>query len=274
MRRLATLALGASALLGSGVATACAAPAPVPATPAASPGRAPIPVRSLRVVGAHPHDREAFTQGLLFHDGTLYESLGSLGREGRSAVREVEIVSGRVLREARLPGREFGEGLALVDDRLVQLTWRDGVARVWRRADFVPAGEHRYEGEGWGLAYDGRRLIQSDGSATLTFRSPIDFAVIGTLQVTRDGRPEPFLNELELADGALYANIWGSDEIVRIDLASGEVSAVWSAAGLLEAGERERTDVLNGIAWNPATSRFYITGKLWPLLFEVELPLD
>ena len=271
MRGVAALALGAVAFLGGGVATACSAPAPAPAAPDASPGRSAVAVRSVRVVGAYPHDREAFTQGLLFHGGTLYESLG---REGRSAVREVEVATGRVLREARLPGREFGEGLALVDERLVQLTWRDGVARAWRRADFAPAGEHRYEGEGWGLAYDGHRLVQSDGSATLTFRSPADFAILGTLRVTRDGRPEPFLNELEFVEGALYANIWGSDEIVRIDVASGEVSAVWSAAGLLDPVERERTDFLNGIAWNPATNRFYITGKLWPLLFEVELPLD
>ncbi len=271
MKSAAALALGAAAFVG-GVTTACATPRePPPAASVASPNRAPLPSRAVRVLAAYPHDPEAFTQGLLFHGGKLYESLG---REGRSSVREVELSSGRVLREARLPAREFGEGLALVGDRLFQLTWRDGVAHVWGRADFASSGTHRYEGEGWGLAFDGQRLIQSDGSATLTFRSSTDFSVLGSLRVTRDGRPEPFLNELELVDGALYANIWSSDEIVRIDLARGEVTAVWSAAGLLDSDQRQRADVLNGIAWNPEARRFYITGKLWPLLFEVELPLD
>jgi glutamine cyclotransferase len=254
------------------LATALAACAPRTA-PARPDSRAlsPLPVRPVRVVAVHPHDPRAFTQGLVFHAGRLFESLGL---EGRSALREVELASGRVLREVRLSPEEFGEGLALVGDRLVQLTWRNGVAHRWRITDLTPAGAHRYAGEGWGLAYDGRRLIQSDGSATLTFRAPEDFSVLGTLGVRRDGRPEPYLNELELADGALYANLWQSDEIVRIELASGEVRAVWSAAGLLSEAERAGTDVLNGIAWNPGARRFYLTGKLWPKLFEVELPLD
>jgi glutamine cyclotransferase len=252
---LGVLALGSGALA---VTCARAETAPV----------ARLVARAVRVVAAHPHDRAAFTQGLLFHDGKLYESLGL---EGRSALREVEISTGRVVREVRLPGRQFGEGLALAGDRLVQLTWRDGVAHVWRLADFAPAGELRFEGEGWGLAFDGRRFIQSDGSATLTFRSATDFSPLGKLAVVRDGRPEAFLNELELAGGALYANVWQSDEIVRIDLARGRVDAAWSAAGLLTPEERARAEVLNGIAWNPATNRFYLTGKLWPWLFEVEL---
>jgi glutamine cyclotransferase len=225
----------------------------------------------VRVLAEHPHDPRAFTQGLVFYAGRLFESLGL---EGRSSVREVDVATGRVLREVPLEPRQFGEGLALAGDRLVQLTWRSGVARLWRIADLTPAGELRYEGEGWGLAYDGRRLIQSDGSATLTFRAPRDFAVLGTLRVHRDGQPLPYLNELEFADGALYANVWQSDEIVRVDLASGEVRAVWSAAGLLTPAERAAADVLNGIAWNPGARRFYLTGKLWPKLFEVELPLD
>lgn len=234
-------------------------------------GIAPLAVRPVRVLAAYPHDASAFTQGLLFRDGKLYESLGL---EGRSALREVELTTGKVLREKKLPAQEFGEGLALVGDRLVQLTWQNGVAHVWRRSDFAALGEEKYENEGWGLTYDGNRLIQSDGSAKLTFRSPGDFSILGVLQVERDGRPAAYLNELEWVDGALYANIWQSDEIVRIDLAQGRVTAVWSAAGILSDEQRERADVLNGIAWNPASRRFYLTGKLWPQLFEVELSLD
>jgi glutaminyl-peptide cyclotransferase len=228
-----------------------------------------MPVRSVRVLAIHPHDRTAFTQGLLWHEGRLFESLGL---EGRSRLREVDLESGRVLREVALPGNEFGEGLAMVGNRLFQLTWREGVAHVWRREDFAALATFRYSGEGWGLAYDGARLIQSDGSARLTFRSPEDFRELGTLDVVRDGSPEAYLNELEVVGGALYANVWQSDEIVRIDLGTGHVTAVWSAAGLLDAEDAAGADVLNGIAWDSARKRFLITGKLWPKLFEVELP--
>lgn len=231
---------------------------------------APEPVvrGEVRVLAEHPHDPRAFTQGLLWHDGRLYESVGGYGE---SALREVELATGVVRREARLPRGEFGEGLALVGERLVQLTWREGVARFWRRADFAPDGLARYDGEGWGLAFDGRDLIQSDGTSRLTFRSPDDLSLRRELRVTRTGRPEAYLNELEWADGALYANVWQSDEIVRIDPADGRVTAVFDAGALLLPEERARAEVLNGIAWNPATRRFYLTGKRWPKLFEVEL---
>lgn len=252
----------AAALLAAGGASACGA-APLP-TPRAG---------EVRVHAVHPHDPSAFTQGLLWHDGRLYESLGGYGR---SRVREVEVASGAVLREARLPAGEFGEGLALAGDRLIQLTWREGVARFWRLADLAPLGVASYAGEGWGLAFDGRDLVQSDGSATLVFRAPDDMRLLRRVRVTRAGRPEPYLNELEWAEGALYANVWQSDEIVRIDPATGAVTAVFDASGLLAPAERDGLDVLNGIAWNPTTRRFYLTGKLWPKLFEVELlaPVD
>jgi len=222
----------------------------------------------IRIVAVHPHDPAAFTQGLVWHDGRLYESLGGYGR---SSVREVDLESGRVLRESRLPASEFGEGLALAGDRWIQLTWRESTAHLWRRDDLVAAGSMSYEGEGWGLTTDGDRLVMSDGSSALVFRSSESFAPLSTLRVTRAGRPEAYLNELEWAAGSIYANIWQSDEIVRIDPASGEVRAVFDAGGLLTAEERQSTDVLNGIAWNPGTGRFYLTGKLWPKLFEVEL---
>jgi len=253
------IALTGVALLFAGGACALATP------PVARASRG-----ALHVVAAHPHDRAAFTQGLLWHDGRLYESVG---RYGASALREVEIGSGRVVREVRLPAREFGEGLALLGGTLYQLTWREGLLHRWRRDDFAALGDLAFRGEGWGLTSDGERLIQSDGTATLSFRSPADFSLLGSVEVRRDGVPVHYLNELEWVEGAIYANVWMSDELVRIDPASGEVTAVFDASGLLPAAERGPDDVLNGIAWNPESRRFYLTGKLWPQLFEVELEL-
>jgi glutaminyl-peptide cyclotransferase len=242
----------------------------VAALAAACAGAAEPPPRLLvRVVAVHPHDPAAFTQGLLWHAGRLYESLGEYGH---SAVREVEPETGRVLRESRLEPGEFGEGLARVGGELWQLTWREGVLRRWRLADLAPLGRLAFSGEGWGLAGDGDRLVQSDGTSILTLRSADDFRVLGSLRVERAGVPVHYLNELEWADGSIWANVWMSDEIVRIDPASGRVTATYDAGGLLAAEERARAEVLNGIAWNPERRVFYLTGKRWPRLFEVEMP--
>jgi glutamine cyclotransferase len=257
LRRLALSA--AAAALAAAIANDCAR---------GNGGDGAPPRGRVRVVAVHPHDSAAFTQGLLWHRGRLYESLGGYGS---SRLREVEPATGRVVREVALPAGEFGEGLALVGERLIQLTWHEGIARVWRLEDFALLATWRYTGEGWGLTFDGRELVQSDGGATLTFRSADDFSPRRTLRVRRGGRPEAYLNELEWADGALYANVWQSDEIVRIDPASGEVVAVFDAGGLLPAAVRAETDVLNGIAYEPERRRFFVTGKLWPQLFEVEL---
>jgi glutamine cyclotransferase len=250
--------VAAAALLVAAVAAPVRAELPSPHSP-----RLPV-----RVLATHPHDSRAFTQGLVFHAGKLYESTGL---EGESRVREVELATGRVLRETALGAREFGEGLARVGDRLVQLTWRDGVAHLWRLADFAPLGTLRYAGEGWGLAWDGEHLIQSDGSDRLVFRRAEDFSVARTLAVTRDGEALAYLNELEAAGGALYANVWMSDEIVRIDPVSGRVTATYDASGLLAPEEARRAEVLNGIAFDPARGVFFLTGKWWPRLFEVAL---
>jgi glutaminyl-peptide cyclotransferase len=230
---------------------------------------ASVPVLPVKVLAAYPHDPRAFTQGLLYLDGRLYESLGGYGT---SALREVEIASGRVLRETRLPRTDFGEGLAAAGERLVQLTWREGRVRLWRRTDFELLGELRLEGEGWGLAFDGERLVMSDGTAWLQWRALDDFRLLERIEVRREGRPVAYLNELEWVEGWLYANVWQSDEILRIDPRDGRVVAVYDARGLLTDPERARADVLNGIAWNPERRVFYLTGKLWPRLFEVELP--
>jgi len=239
---------------------------------APAPSASPAPERlTVRVVARYPHDREAFTQGLLWHAGKLYESTGLYAG---SSVRRVDLASGQVEAQAPLAPTLFGEGLALVGDELVQLTWQEGRALRWSRAALALVGEHRYDGEGWGLAFDGRRLIQSDGSARLTFRDPATFAPTGTLEVTDGSRSVSLLNELELADGALYANLWTTDEIVRIDPATGRVTARIDASPLRAelAGQGIVDDaVLNGIAWRPETQTFLLTGKLWPTLFEVRL---
>jgi glutamine cyclotransferase len=234
-----------------------AAPANVP----------PLPERlKVEVVSVRPHDPEAFTQGLVFHGGSLYESAGNYGK---SSLREVDPKTGTVRRKVPVAAEYFAEGLALVDDRLIQITWKEEKALVYNLADFKPAGELRYDGEGWGLCYDGARIVMSDGSDRLTFRDPKTFATISTLNVTREGKPVPQLNELECVDGLVYANVWQTDEILRIDPKDGRVTAVVDAAGLLTPDERRTADVLNGIAWDPSAKTFLITGKLWPKMFEV-----
>lgn len=220
-----------------------------------------------RVVSTYPHDRQAFTQGLLIADGHLYESTGLYGR---STVRRVDLATGRVEASTALGPAFFGEGLARVGDRLVQLTWREGTAFVWDINTLQKQREHRYTGEGWGLCFDGQSLVMSDGSDRLTFRDPDTFAVRRNVVVRAAGEPVTALNELECAGNVVYANVWREDTIVRIDSQSGNVTAVIDASGLLTPAERAGTDVLNGIAAIPGTERFLITGKLWPRMFEVE----
>lgn len=221
----------------------------------------------VRVVRRYPHATDAFTQGLLWHDGHLYESTG---RRGHSALRRVDLETGRVLEERSLEPRLFGEGLARVGDRLFQLTWTSGEAHVWTVAGFQHLARFEYRGEGWGLCYDGEHLIMSDGSDRLVFRDPETFTARRAVRVREAGRPVGDLNELECVDGAVWANIWQTDRIVRVDPRDGRVTATVDASGLLTAEERWGVDVLNGIAWIPERRRFVITGKLWPHLFEVE----
>ncbi len=228
------------------------------------------PLKSLRVrvVRRYPHDTSAFTQGLLWHDGHLYESTGL---RGRSTLRKVQLETGEVLERRDVDRAHFAEGLALVRDRLIQLTWRSGLAHVWSVDGFRHQGTIEYDGEGWGLCYDGQHLVMSDGSARLTFRDPETFREVRHVTVRKNGRAVPDLNELECVDGAVWANVWQSDEILRIDPANGRVTGVVDASGLLTDSERRRADVLNGIAWIPERNRFVITGKNWPHLFEIEL---
>ena len=222
----------------------------------------------VRVVAKYPHARDAFTQGLLWHDGAMYESTG---RYGRSSLRRVRLEDGEVLAERSLDPSFFGEGLALVDDRLVQLTWRSGVAVVSDLESLEPQEMLRYPGEGWGLCFDGADLVMSDGSSILELRDPDTMALLREMTVWRGERPVRNLNELECVGDDIYANVWQSNEIMRIDAKTGRVTAVIDASGLLTAIESLRSDVLNGIAYKPDTDTFLLTGKLWPHVFEVEL---
>jgi glutamine cyclotransferase len=223
----------------------------------------------VRVISTHPHDASAYTQGLVWHDGSLYESAGQYGV---SSLRQVDPATGEVRRSIDLPRQYFAEGLARVGDRLIQLTWQEGVAFLYRLSDFEKIGEHRYQGEGWGLCHDGTRLILSDGSDRLTFRDPETFEPTGEVRVRMAGAPVDRLNELECVEGAVYANVYQTEDIVRIDPETGEVTALIDASGLLGAADYQAgAEVLNGIAYDPVSKRFLITGKNWPLLFEVEL---
>ncbi|MDQ3486442.1 MAG: glutaminyl-peptide cyclotransferase [Acidobacteriota bacterium] len=226
------------------------------------------PVSGYQVVRVYPHDREAFTQGLVFADGVLYEGTGL---NGQSSIRKVKLENGAVLQLQKLEERYFGEGIALVGDSIVQLTWQGGVGFVYDRATFQRARTFTYTGEGWGLAYDGTRLIMSDGTAFLRFLDPKTLKETGRVQVTDGGRPVQQLNELEVVKGEVYANVWQSDRIARIDPKSGQVRGWIDLKGILDPKDAAGVDVMNGIAYDAAGDRLFVTGKLWPKLFEIRV---
>lgn len=220
----------------------------------------------VEVIASYPHDRGAFTQGLLYDGGVLYESTGL---EGESTLRRVDPKTGRVLQTVALPPPLFAEGLALAPQGLVQLTWQNDTGFVYDPATLALRRQFKYAGDGWGLCYDGTSLAMTDGSDTLAFRAPDTFAVQRSVRVVMNGTPLRSINELECANRSVYANVWHKDFIVRIDPATGVVLERIDAAGLLTGSEAAGADVLNGIAYDPANGLFYITGKRWPKLFKV-----
>ena len=222
-----------------------------------------------KVKKSYPHDRQAYTQGLLFHDGKLYESTGL---EGQSSLREVDLATGRVLRSRSLPDNYFGEGLELLDGKLYQLTWQNNKALVYDAKSFDLLQEFDYGGEGWGLATDGEVLYMSDGSEKIRVLDPETFRTIRTIEVYTDQNKIMYVNEMEWIRGELWANVYTSDNVIRIDPQSGAVLGVVDLSGLLSAADRDATtDVLNGIAYDKATGRIFVTGKNWNKLFEIEV---
>lgn len=221
-----------------------------------------------QVVERYPHDINAFTQGLIFLDGKLYESTG---RRGASSLRRVDPATGRVEQISRLPPQLFAEGLTEFDGRLIQLTWQARTGLVYDLAGFELIGQFGYDGEGWGLTHDGERLIMSDGTSRLRFLDPASYEVIGSVTVTSEGAPLANLNELEFIDGEVWANVWYDDRIARIDPESGIVAGWIDLSALYPANTRSSEAVVNGIAYDAATDAIYVTGKLWPAIFVIEI---
>lgn len=230
----------------------------------------PVPFDGYEIIHAYPHDANAFTQGLVFVDGHLYESTG---RQGQSSLRMVDPATGWVLKEYDLPKQYFGEGLTDWGDTLVQLTWTSGIAFVYDRSTFTVRQTFHYTGEGWGLTHDSNSLLLSDGSATLRFLDPKSFREIRKLKVhDENNRPVADLNELEYVRGEIYANIWHLDRIARISPRTGRVLGWIDLSGLLKPGDASDEEaVLNGIAYDAKSDRLFVTGKLWPKLFEIKV---
>lgn len=231
-----------------------------------------VPTYTYEIVRGYPHDPGAFTQGLVYHQGVFYESTGL---NGQSSLRKVEIETGRVLQKIDVPAQFFAEGLALFNGRLHQLTWQNRRGFIYDLNSFNLLNTFEYTGEGWGLAHDGTSLILSDGTDQIRYLDAGDFRVRATIRVHDNGRPITLLNELEYIKGEIYANVWQTDRIARIDPKTGRVTAWVNLSGLLSPEDRagRSVDVLNGIAYDEAADRLFITGKYWPKLFEIKLKL-
>ena len=228
-----------------------------------------VPVYRFEVVNAWPHDPKAFTQGLVFHDGALLESTGQYGE---SSLRKVELKTGRVLKRRDVPPRYFAEGLTLFRGKLYQLTWQENKGFICDPESLEVQGEFYFDGEGWGLTHDGESLILSDGTNQIRFLDPETFKVRRTVSVFDRGRPLRDINELEFVKGEIYANVWHTDKIARIDPRTGALLGWIDLTGLLPPSERGDSEaVLNGIAYDEAGDRLFVTGKLWPKLFEVRV---
>lgn len=244
----------------------CGGPSPTAQSDTPTPSGSVTVIKPV-VLAEIPHDANAWTQGLELSGASLYEGTGI---KGRSQVRELDPATGAVRRATPAPNDYYGEGITVVDDRIWELTWRDGVAVQWDKATLTPVREAPVDGEGWGLCRDGDRLVRSDGTDRLRFHDPATFAETGSVNVTRDDQPLRDLNELECVDGQVWANVWHSNEIVRIDPATGRVDTVVDAAGLWPGQEDDPEKVLNGIA-HLGGDEYLLTGKFWPSMYRVRL---
>ncbi|GEM_PF-55621 len=265
-----------TAALPTSTATATLAPM-MTSTPTAtlSPTATPtatVAVYTYTIVNTYPHDPNAFTQGLIYTDNILYEGTGL---NGRSSLRKVDLETGQVITQYNLPAQFFGEGITIFKDKIFQLTWQNGLGFVYDKNSFQLQRQFNYPTEGWGITTDGQRLIMSDGSATLYFWNPDTMAEIGRIVVSDRGQPIARLNELEYINGEIYANIWQTNFIIRLNPQNGQVVGWISLAGLLKPEDyTQPVDVLNGIAYDAEHDRLFITGKWWPKLFEIKLMLN
>ncbi len=228
-----------------------------------------VPIYTFQVLNAWPHDTAAFTQGLEIHQGSLYESTG---QHGSSSLRQVELQTGRVLRKVDVPRQYFAEGLTVFQGKIFQLTWQSHKGFVYDLKSFELLGEFGCESEGWGLTHDERHLIMSDGTNQIRFLNPVNYQVEKSIKVYDGDHPLMKLNELEYINGEIYANIWETDWIVRLDPGTGKILGWIDLKNLLPASDRSATtNVLNGIAYDETSDRLFVTGKLWPKLFEIRL---
>jgi glutaminyl-peptide cyclotransferase len=227
-----------------------------------------LPLYGYQIVRTYPHDRQAFTQGLQYLDGVLYEGTGI---NGRSSIRKVKLETGEVLQRRDVASAYFGEGIVVFGSDLIELTWQSNVAFVYDKTTFAPRKTFRYMGEGWGLTADATNLIMSDGSDELRLLDPKTFAERRRIKVTAAGVPVSNLNELEYVKGEVLANVWTTDYVARISPETGRVSGYIDLRGLLSPAERVGVDVLNGIAYDAQGDRLFVTGKLWPKVFEIKI---
>jgi len=227
-----------------------------------------LPVYGYRVVRAYPHDPKAFTQGLEYVDGFLYEGTGL---NGSSSIRKVKLETGEVVQRRDLARAYFGEGITVWKNDLIQLTWQSNVAFVYDKQTFAPRRTFKYKGEGWGLTHDGTNLIMSDGTDELRVLDPATFAERRRIKVTAVGTPLRNLNELEYMKGEILVNVWTTDSVARVSPDTGRVTGYIDLAGLLTSAERASVDVMNGIAYDEKNDRLFVTGKLWPRLFEIKI---
>jgi glutamine cyclotransferase len=268
-RHFEVFLIGLLLLAGAALVCSCSQTQEAMPSPIFTPTPAVAFYYTYEVINTYLHDPEAFTQGLVYEDGVLYEGTRL---KDRSSLRKVELETGKVLQEVDLAAQYFGEGITIWGDEIIQLTWQSHVGFVYDKDSFELLRQFGYPTEGWGITHDGKRLIMSDGTSTLYFLDPESLEVVGSVQVYDNNGPVVSLNELEYINGEVYANIWQTDRIVIIEPDTGEVTGWIDLTGLLSAEDLiQSVDVLNGIAYDEEHDRLFVTGKLWPRLFEIEL---